>query len=181
MIGSLPAQYFRWLYDRVCVVRDWRSDRSYQMVCDEMQRIPFKVLVERDHNRMCDGADLRDEFLDCIRERSLDRKAEREAHEVSIFELLVGLAERGRIMTGNTREEWFMIFLQNLGLDECSDSQDDIITRTRVRRILNKFNNRKYRANGAGGLFPLDNPIIDQRRVELWQQMGAYVRQNDFY
>lgn len=181
MIGSLPVQYFRWLYGRVCVVRDWESDRSYQMVCDEMQRIPFKVLVAGDENRRSNAADLRDQFLDFIRDRSLDRVAEREAHEVSIFELLVCLSDEARIMTGNSREEWFMIFLQNLGLDRFSDDQDDLIAKTQVRRILSKFNNRRYRANGVGGLFPLDNPMTDQRRIQLWYQLGAYVRQNNFY
>lgn len=178
MLSELPVQYFRWLYDRVCAVRDWDSPRSYQMVCEEMQRMPFRVLVSGDENRMHNAADLRDEFLDYIRDRSLDRKAEREAHEVSMFEMLVSLCEEARLMTGLPAEEWFIIFLENTGLAQFGDRTSDIIAKAKVRRILGRINNRRYGASGKGGLFPLNMPLQDQRRTELWQQMGSYVREN---
>jgi hypothetical protein len=34
---------------------------------------------------------------------------------------------------------------------------------------------RTYEPNGVGGFFPLENPNEDQREVELWYQMSAYV------
>jgi hypothetical protein len=168
------------MYDRVCDVRDHESARSYTNVCNEMQDITFKTLVPRDDNRWNDGLDLRDEFLDHIRDRALDREAER-AHDVSVFEMLVGLAARARLLTGMEETEWFSIFLKNLELDKCSDQSFDLITRQRVRRILRKFNDRRYRANGYGGLFPLTMPMCDQRDVELWYQLGAYIRENYLY
>jgi hypothetical protein len=143
-----------------------------------MQDISFKMLVSRDDNRWNDGLDLRDEFLDFIRNRSLDREAERQAHDVSLFEMFVGLAARGRLLTGMEEHEWFAIFIKNLGLDDCSDRAFDLIKRQKVRRALRKFNDRKYRPNGQGGLFPLTMPMRDQREVELWYQMGAYIREH---
>lgn len=177
MVLSLPLQYTRWMYDRVCTARDHNSPQSYVALCDEMQDMPFKVLVSRDDNRWQDGLDLRDEFLDHIRDRALDREAER-AHEVSIFEMLVGLAARGRLLTGMEEPEWFGIFLKNLGLDECSDRTFDTVTRLKARRALRRFNDRRYRANGKGGLFPLTIPMCDQRKVEIWFQMGSYIREH---
>ena len=177
MISSLPRQYTRWLYDRVCAVRDFESPQSYVALCDEMQDIPFKVLVSRDDNRWNDGLDLRDEFLDFIRDRSLDREEER-LREPSLLEIFVGLAARARLLTAMDETEWFAIFLRNLGLEGCSDDKFDIIIRQRVRRILRKFNDRRYRANGQGGLFPLTMPMCDQREVEIWYQLGAYIREH---
>ena len=34
---------------------------------------------------------------------------------------------------------------------------------------------RTYDSNGYGGLFPLRNPREDQRKVELWYQLNAYL------
>lgn len=177
MVPSLALKYTHWLYDRVCAVRDFDSARSYINVCNEMQDMMFRILVPRDDNRWNDGLDLRDEFLDYIRDRTLDREAER-IHDVSLLEVFVGLAARGRLLTGMDESEWFEIFLKNLGLDRCSDRTFDLPARLKVRRSLRKFNERRYRANGQGGLFPLTMPMADQRDVELWYQLGAYIREN---
>jgi hypothetical protein len=177
VISSLALQYTRWLYDRVCIVRDYDSPRSYIKLCGEMQDMLFRVIVPLDENRRLDGRDLRDEFLDYIQDRKLDREVER-AHEVTLLETFVGLAARGRLLTGMEEYQWFEIFLNNLGLDGCGDRTFDVITRQRARRILRKFNDRRYRANGLGGLFPLSMPLCDQREAELWSQLGAYIREH---
>ena len=40
---------------------------------------------------------------------------------------------------------------------------------------LDGFINRQYEANGEGGLFPLKGVCEDQREVEIWYQMNAYL------
>ena len=177
MVLSLPLQYTRWLYERVCNVRDFDSPQSYVQLCDEMQDIYFKVLVSRDDNRENDGRDLRDEFFDYIRDRALNRDEER-AHEVTLLEIFVALAARARLLTGMEEADWFGIFLQNLGIDGCNDRSFNTVTRLKARRALRQFNDRTYRANGKGGLFPLTMPMTDQRDVELWYQLGAYIREH---
>ena len=37
---------------------------------------------------------------------------------------------------------------------------------------------RRYLEDGDGGLFPLKCPRKDQRRVEIWYQMSAWVIEN---
>jgi hypothetical protein len=32
--------------------------------------------------------------------------------------------------------------------------------------------------NGTGGLFPLKMPKVNQRRVEIWYQMSAFIEEN---
>ena len=69
--------------------------------------------------------------------------------------------------------------LSNAGLDSFSDAvyndnpDFDIrrIVDIKIRRILN----REYHPDGDGGLFPLMNPREDQRGVEIWYQMSAYL------
>jgi hypothetical protein len=47
-----------------------------------------------------------------------------------------------------------------------------------VNQILTNLVERTYQKNGKGGLFPLKQPAKDQRRVEIWYQMAAYLNEN---
>ena len=49
-----------------------------------------------------------------------------------------------------------------------------------IDEILNKFIDRTYRASGYGGLFPLRHSKEDQRKVEIWYQMAAYLIENGY-
>ncbi len=60
----------------------------------------------------------------------------------------------------------------NLGLGTMNDSK---FNARQVHDIIDIFLNRKYRANGQGGLFIIDNPPKDLRKVEIWYQMHWYL------
>lgn len=172
----LPGQYFIWLYKQVCAVRDAGSPHSYTYVCEIMHQIPFKVLVPLDENRQADAFELRNVFMRSRQGNFFEREA-------SIFEVLVALAKRASVMVEQDMQFWFNIFLANLKLDHLSDPYCSSLTAAN-RRIVNnlrKFNNRRYTPRGTGGLFPLVKPLADQRRVELWYQMGAYMNENRIY
>jgi hypothetical protein len=140
-----------------------------------MDEIPFRILVPMDENRAADGFELRNAFMK-------NRSGELFEREVSIFEVLVGLAKRASVMVDQDMKMWFSIFLANLKIDHHSDPcLNSASCVRRVERILYRFNNRRYTARGTGGLFPLTRPIVDQRRVELWYQMGAYMNENRLY
>ena len=72
---------------------------------------------------------------------------------------------------------WFEEILTNAGLWEFDDHQyqRDYATPSFVDRILVRVMHRRYRADGVGGFFPLKNPREDQRGLELWYQISAYV------
>ena len=73
---------------------------------------------------------------------------------------------------------WEMI--DNLGLIGYDDaSYADVRNRIRVSDILNNLIRRRYHRNGRGGLFPLKRPSCDQRKVEIWYQMNAYLMEKD--
>jgi hypothetical protein len=175
--SRLPGLYFIWLYNQVCTVRDVDSPHSYTQVCEIMHEIPFKVLIAMDENRQGDAFELRNTFM---KNRSGVVLYER---EVSIFEVLVALAKRASVMVEQDMAMWFGIFLQNLKLDHLSDPYCYSLSASQRRIVssLNRFNNRRYTARGSGGLFPLMRPLKDQRRVELWYQMGAYMNENRLY
>jgi hypothetical protein len=44
-----------------------------------------------------------------------------------------------------------------------------------VNTILHDLIWRDYHPDGRGGFFPLQNPDVDQTKVEIWHQLNAYV------
>jgi hypothetical protein len=180
IVDPIHRQYFNWLYDRVCLERDVESAISYTLVCDRMHGITFKALVPHDENRIADGAELRNDFLIETEGFQLDQ-IDVMYPTASVFEVLVGLAKRADFMVDMSEMMWFTKFLMNLKLDRYTDEYCLTKPTWRVSRILTTFNERTYGADGRGGIFPLRRPLNDQRRVELWYQMGAYMTENRMY
>ncbi len=48
-----------------------------------------------------------------------------------------------------------------------------------IEDIIHTFVWRTYNYNGYGGLFPLDDPKEDQRKVEIWYEFCAWVEEKD--
>lgn len=166
-IKPLEELYFEWLCGPL--------DRKWDISFDEdmlalMHRTPFKPLVQNDQNRALDGIGLREEFLyECPVNSSPWEIGGWRSMPCSILEMLLALAERASYQTGVRKEDWFATFVHNLGLPAGP---------TKTRRVLKRLNERTYHADGGGGLFPLANPLEDQREVEIWYQMAAYVIEN---
>ena len=47
------------------------------------------------------------------------------------------------------------------------------------QRIIDRFNQRAYQPNGAGGLFTLISPNVDMRQLDIWYQLMAYLNENN--
>jgi hypothetical protein len=75
---------------------------------------------------------------------------------------------------------WFWELLNNLGLSEYANLDRIRSSIKEINSILSTLNKREYEEDGYGGLFPLRNPGKDQRKVEIWYQMSAYLLENDF-
>jgi hypothetical protein len=167
------VSYFNWLYNQV-------RGGDYQMVCELMHSIIFKIAVSHDENRVGDVAEFRQRFVNEFPGIPEEELAEVMSPNASIFEVLVGLALRGNFQNNLPIQVWFGIFLRNLGLTNFDDYRFRV-NRNRAFQILRTFNDRTYQPNGQGGLFPLRRPKQDQREVELWYQMGAYLTENELY
>ena len=146
-----------------------------------MHSITFMALVPHDDNRIVDGGDLRTHFArDSGLLESLD-EADTVYPDITIFEVLLAFARRAAFMVDWPVRQWFMTFIRNLELERYSDEFCLGHTEWPIDRRLKAFNNRSYGPDGRGGLFPLRYPKEDQRKVELWYQMGAFMTENNMY
>jgi hypothetical protein len=174
----MDERYFNWLYEQV------RPENKrlvpYVTVCALAHRIIFDWSVPNDDNRAADGKELRYEFEE---EMGLPRPRDTEwmGLDSSIFEMLVALTRRCDLAIGIGLDGWFDIFMTNLGLEPYNDVAYHNSDREKVERILHKLNNRSYSKLGKGGLFPLRSSEYDQRKVELWYQMAAFMTENHMY
>ena len=172
-------------FDYLCA-RIGAEAYNYTQLLDELHNIEFYSLIPNDHNRGSDGNALRDEFIEEVGPTwtpSLPR------FECSVLEMMIGLSYRLEFETALTRwektpSEWFWVLVDNLGLTEFTDanmfnSSDHIGNiRRDINGIVACMLSRCYDYNGYGGLFPLRRTKKDQRRVEIWYQMSAYILEN---
>lgn len=177
---DVNQDYFHWLCELVGVEQE---ERSYWVLAKDLHRMPFYSLIPHDENRASDGIALREEYLSEI---NGPRYLRLDLGECTMLEMLIALSRRMDYETADPVYEqdntavlfWEMI--DNLGLIEYDDaSYADVRNRIRVSEILNNLIRRRYHRNGRGGLFPLKRPSCDQRKVEIWYQMNAYLMEKD--
>lgn len=94
-----------------------------------------------------------------------------------MLELLIALAERFAFEINGRTDRCFWELMENLGLEDYNDSAD--IPEQKIDAILQEVIWRTYARTGRGGLFPLRRTGEDQREVELWYQLNAYILEND--
>jgi hypothetical protein len=175
MEAPLDDLYLEWLYAQVASVKLRSPSKTYWHLFRQLFRKEFVWLVPNDDNRVEDGRELRHEFLSFTGIRDVD------PHwfdlGCSVLEMLIALARRCAFQTEATEEEWFWKLMDNLDLTKFNDAwykaeHNEALIDERMNRLIN----REYSYDGSyGGLFPLHNPERDQRDVEIWYQMSAYL------
>lgn len=174
MKDSIEERYFEWLYSQIAAVKNRNPARSYWKLAKQMHGYPFTWFVPNDDNRAEDGRELREEFMvesfiDSVDDLWMDL-------DCSIFEMLIGLSRRVAFESYGSSGEWFRELITNLGLVELTDRGYNSINARDVDRTLERLVNRTYDRKGhGGGLFPLLRAMEDQREVEIWYQMSAYL------
>lgn len=171
-------EYFEWLTYVV------NLGKEHSMLARTLHNQEFVSLVKNDENRIEDGKVLRRIFEDETLfddYRCLDKKG------CSVLEMLVGLAIRMETILEDPAEGdrtivWFWEMLDNLKLSEYTDYaikySNTVDIKEEIARKIANFVNRKYSRSGDGGVFPLKNAKKDQRKVELWYQLSAYLLEN---
>lgn len=170
--SPLDDHYFLWLCDQVDCENS-ESDRKNLELLSWLHSKDFYSLVPNDDNRIKDGLSLRGEYAEaCLRKTPL-----RESNNTcSVLEMLIALAVRMDFNISQAPDDhqiskYFWEMIDNLGLKLSSYG----FMRESNMIKLEKFLTRAYEFNGNGGLFPLSNPRRDQRKVEIWYQMMAYI------
>lgn len=145
---------------------------------EELFKKQFLWFVPNDDNRVEDSRELRCEFLDTAGLPDDDRMWM--DLDSSVFELIIGVARRAAFETDGEVDIWFWQLMDNLGLRSFTDEVYMDNGASSVNDILETLINRTYSRDGHGGLFPLKHPRANQRNVEIWYQMSAYLlEQND--
>ena len=125
---------------------------------------------------------LREEFAEELR----DEVTTALNYPCSMLEMLIGIARRMEDILFEPEEEdqterWFWEILGNIGLDKCTDSRyGDDYGRAKIDDMIDMILSRTYKRNGQGGLFPLKRSKKNQRKVEIWYQLSAYLNENYF-
>lgn len=174
MDEPLDELYFKWLYSQVENAKLKNPRGTYWRLLRVLHMKEFVWFVPNDDNRLEDGRQLRYDFV----EEMHIHEADHHWMEIgcSMLELLVAMAKRLEFEDGKEAGWWFGTMLRNIGLDDLNDatawSEQDVID------VLDTVIFRTYKPNGRGGLFPLRRPDTDQREVELWYQLNAYLLEN---
>jgi hypothetical protein len=175
--SPLDESYFQWLYGQVADPKETRPGLTYWNLLRELYKTEFSWTVHHDDNRVEDGKELRAEFS---QEKGLYDYGLLDPGWMSLgcsmLELLIGLSRRLAFDGGFEPADWFWRMLENIGLHLQTDSPK--FPREDISEILDRIIWRKYEYNGHGGLFPLRDPMADQREKELWYQMQAYLIEN---
>ena len=160
---SPTNSYIHWL--RGLVERP--SGPSYRALFNAAWLTVYKYYVPNDDNRAHDGLDLRGRFE---RETSVTLP---NLGKCTMLEFLVALSIRLNETVYDYDDpdqvsDWFWELIDNLEVD-----------RHKLEDIFQRLNGRTYDYDGGnGGLFPLNNPREDQREIEIWYQMMAYLSEN---
>lgn len=166
-------KYNRWLRDLVRT-----PGPSHDILFDIAWVTHYEYSVPNDDNRAQDGLKLRErfEYETSIRLPDLG--------ECRILEFLIALAIRLNESVYNHEDpnqepSWFWMLIVHLELNEYDDSYDFTRIHGEIQDVFARLNRREYDSDGGnGGLFPLANPTQDQRDVEIWYQMMAYLQEN---
>jgi hypothetical protein len=174
----LDERYLDWLYSLVAPVTSRNPARSYRLLFEHLFKTPFLWFIPNDDNRIEDGRELRLEFLEQFN-LTVDDPNWMEL-DVSVMEMLIALSRRTAYWSESSADFWFWQFLEKLEIRQYTDSVYRDENGGNVDEVLDCLINRTYTSSGLGGLFPLRRAMKDQRTVELWYQMSAYLLENDY-
>lgn len=174
MSEPLDELYLKWLYEQVADPDFPVKELTFWRIFRILYATPFDEsawFVPHDVNRAADGKELRLRFFDDHEELGVD--PDWMELDCSFLEMMVGLSHRLEFEADGKAHYWFWILMHNIGLSKYNDQTR--LNRAHVKDIIDQVIYRRYDSSGRGGLFPLKNPREDQRYVQIWDQMSAYV------
>lgn len=175
MSAPIDELYFKWLYKQVSSVREKNPSKSYWELLRQLYQKEFVWIVPNDHNRVEDGRDLRLRF---VHYSGVNPDPEWMGLGCSVLEMMIALSHRLSFEDGRSPKGWFWRLIENLGFEELTDANWGELTSEAVDEVLEQLIWRQYAPDGTGGLFPLEHPERDQREVEIWYQLCAYLLDN---
>lgn len=170
MNKPLDELYLNWLYQLIEDPTIANASRTYWNLAGLLYKKEFVWFIANDDNRAEDGRYLRYEFIEDLGLDDVD--PDWLELGCSMLELLIGLSRRLSFLGEGDPRDWFWHMIDNLGLRY--NDRNKIPTEY-ADEVLDGINWRTYKRSGAGGLFPLHHSKQDQRDIELWHQLSAYL------
>lgn len=171
--GGLDERYLDWLYGQVADVKTRARTRTYRNLFEQLYDTIFVSIVGHDENRIADGRDLRYEYLAQAEEEP--GHPDWTGKTCSMLEVLIVLSRQLAFEMDDPVKPWFWHLLEVLDLVRFNDREYDEEAQEVIQETIDRVIWRNYEPNGDGGLFPLRKPERDQREVELWYQLNAYL------
>lgn len=172
--------YFAWLCEKAKIGEQY--GKPYVRLAQELHSVPFHPgkKIHMDENRVYDGFAMRVRFMSKYGEvgSSTNRGA------CTMLEFLVGLASKMSFLMGEENQpsktaEYFWHLIRNLRLLKLKDDDfDELHGELLVEDAVQRVQERNYGYDGDGGLFPLRRATMDQRNVEIWYQMQAWLSEH---
>jgi hypothetical protein len=147
MKSRIEQAYFQWLCRQVNIEYGRPTNRTYDQLLEILHGKEFVWMIPNDDNRVIDGADLRNVFLN---------------------EISVGFLD------GGGPADWAWRLIENLDLHKMWDPLSSRKRET-IDDKLDVLIWRRYEPDGNGGFFPLAFPDRNQLKEELWHQMNSYL------
>ena len=176
MTSTIDDLYLEWLYSQFGAVSNRNPAHSHWHFARQLYIKEFVWFVPNDENRAEDALELRLEFL--AAQGMLPANSAWLDLGCSVLELLVVLSRKGSFETDESPEIWFWRMIDHSGLNRVIDAQYTEEVFRQNDSILDTIIHRTYSPSGLGGFFPLKHTRVDQRKIELWYQMSAWIIEN---
>lgn len=164
--------------------RDWliklvnKNHQDYKYMLRELYSIEFYSLVQYDEDRGMDGLALRDEWAEGARFKgSLDFGV------ANVLEVLIALSKRIEFQLFGTEyyDQWdyvniFWDLMDNLGLSEMFGDVSRY-TFDEISEIVTFFMDRDYFRHNYCNIFRFKHAPKNLQKLNIWTQMGLYVRE----
>lgn len=175
MEHELDELYLEWLYEQIGFYKGNPRLKHWKLLAHMLKK-EFVWLIPNDDNRVEDGRDLRYQFVRAAGLRKVE--ASWMGMGCSILEMIIGVSRRLSFEAEGEPREWFWHLMDNLRISNVSDRHYNTYSED-VEEKLEILIWRNYEYNGRGGLFPLEEPTQDQRDVEIWYQLSAYLLERE--
>lgn len=171
--------YLRYLLSQV--ESDEEPVASYTILLDHLFTTPFEYRIPMDVNRHEDGLETRYKYE--IDTGLKVTPPENLVDKPSVLEVMVALAERIDLIASVDHEPtnpyWFWSMLGNAGYLVYTDAvlTTELVGLENIEAITARILYREFLSDGYGSWFPLDNPHVDQRGIQIWEQALGYLRE----
>ncbi len=176
-MADINSTYFEWMC-KIAIPFSKQVKESYRYLFEWLNNYPFRYSIPMDKNRYDEAVDLRYRFgyefgIDpYIIQEELDYRVP------SVLEMMVALilyCDEHILDTQDINDADNNLFLRMLHSLKIDDMTDDEFDEDSVKDIIDAFLDRNYYPNGEGGLFTVNNPREDMRKVEIWYQCMWYL------